>query len=687
MLSGVVVASLFLVLVASSGLAQDSRALWGKFGSLDEMIDFRSFSSYNEAPSLANLVAQGQLPPVAERLPAEPFVWRDAMMLDGNGTYGDLVRRTDGTASTGYHLNAGNIAGWTVHHAYRETLVRFGWMWMLGNPEPTPNLARSWEWSEDGTSLTMHLIEGVRWSDGQPFTADDVLYTYYDEWLDPQVPSPVGEGQWTFGGEVTRLEKIDDYTIRWTFGEPFPVQVFFQLGERSFNTITPAHVYKNFHPKYNPESSYEEYVLATPMDAVPQVALGPWVPVTYVPGQQLIAVRNPYYWKVDEAGNQLPYWDVIVWTFAQDWDQWALDLMTGSADIANVKVALQPQALAAERSADSQFVSSWGQFLSGFHLYFNLSLTNSVETDRDLALRQLFRDLTFRQAISHAIDREGIAGGVFPDPSSDPYFGGITPGSPFYEASVTTTFAYDPDGSRTLLADLGFSDTDGDGILNWSADSLIPGEELIIGLQTSSTDPDFVSTSEALVPMFREIGIDLRLNPLTGGIAQSNINTGNFEAVLTRDQNLGKPWISPASLGSIGDNTPVWHREGPGGRELMPFEVEIGELLKATRTMDSAEDRARTFAQVQEIFTENVYTVGIWVERMMTGHADRFQNYPSDYPVRIYNGVTMSVPKEIIWTPLPAQFDTSEFEGLIPTAEIYQSADWYQPVLQGLGQE
>jgi len=92
MLSGVVVASLFLALVASSGLAQDSRALWGKFGSLDEMIDFRSFPSYNEAPSLANLVAQGQLPPVAERLPAKPFVWRDAMMLDGNGTYGDLVR-------------------------------------------------------------------------------------------------------------------------------------------------------------------------------------------------------------------------------------------------------------------------------------------------------------------------------------------------------------------------------------------------------------------------------------------------------------------------------------------------------------------------------------------------------------------------------------------------------------------
>ena len=152
----------------------------------------------------------------------------------------------------------------------------------------------------------MHLMRGVRWSDGEPFTADDVLFTFNHFILDPNVPSWTAASAWTYGGEVTRLEKIDDYTIRFRFGAPFPVAAFYRMGFQVFSMV-PKHIFEKLHPATNPDATYAELLNAAPPEELPPVGLGPFVPVRYSPGEQLVLVRNPFYWQVDEEGRQLPY--------------------------------------------------------------------------------------------------------------------------------------------------------------------------------------------------------------------------------------------------------------------------------------------------------------------------------------------------------------------------------------------
>jgi len=599
-------------------------------------------------------------------------------MVDGIGVYGDGIRWTVGPNQTGWNPAAGQIPGWGgLGTATYETLVSTSQMWMLETPEVVPRLARSWEWSDDGMTLTMHLVEGVKWSDGVPFTADDVLFWYYDNILDEHVPAPWSPDAWTFGGQVAELEKIDDFTVRWYFAEPFPVRALFQMGDVIRSKIVPAHIYKHFHPRYNPEMTYQDYIMATPPEALPAVVLGPFVPVAYEPGQQMILVRNPYYWQVDEEGNQLPYWDEIVVKLADNWNQWALDMMAGVADKCQVKPPLQPMFFARAREPDATYVAQWGYFFDNYHLFLNLSRYAGVDNDRGRALRELFRDIRFREAVSRLIDREGIATGVFPGPSAHPFYGGFPSGSPLYSEENVVAYPYDPVRAKALLAELGFVDTDGDGILNWPEGSLIAGEPLIIEVITSAVDPDFAAIGEALLPTFRDAGIDLRLKPLPYGLLDTRTATGDFEIHLTRHDAAGTPWKNPTAIGPVGPESPPWHLAGPGGkRDLLPFEEEIGRLLRASATMTSAAERKEAFGQILRLYTENIYTVGIIESRMALGYHKRFRNEPSDFPIRAYGAEDSAVPMGIRWTPKDLQRQTL-FQSLIPTPEKYKAQPWY----------
>ena len=184
--------------------------------------------------------------------------------------------------------------------------------------EPFPNLAKSWEWSEDGKELTMHLIEGAKWSDGEPFTSEDVIFTWEDYILDPNVNSWQKASNWEWDGQQATLEAVDDYTIKFTFPVEKPLEKFYYMDEQDFD-VMPAHLLKPLHPKYNKDMDYKEFENALPPDAVPIVTMGPWVPVEYKTDELLIMRRNPYYWKVDEDGNQLPYIDEAVFQKGPDW--------------------------------------------------------------------------------------------------------------------------------------------------------------------------------------------------------------------------------------------------------------------------------------------------------------------------------------------------------------------------------
>lgn len=485
--------------------AQDKKFA-GQF-TKEQMWTYEKLNSYNEAPELKKLVEQGQLPSVEKRLPEKPRIIKTNIMANGIGQYGGIWRGTFAVPVASWNWGAQKTQGWYgITQMVQESLVVSGPMWMLKQPDPLPNLATSWEWSEDGKNLTMHLVEGVKWSDGEAFTADDVLFTYNDLILNDNIPTFGSKDAWIYGGQQTTLEKIDDYTIKWHFGVKKPVHVFYNMDYLDF-AVSPKHIYQHFHPDYNPDASYDDFVNATPPDDLPAVTLGPWVPTKYEPGQQLVMVRNPYYWQVDEAGNQLPYLSEVRYNEVESGDIRTLNLIGNATDRTNLE---NPSTFSMVKQAslkkDAPFKIEFGPFGMGYQISMNLSRYLSVNNDREAELRELFRKKLFRESISETINRNAIANVAFPGPLIQPWYGGYPSGSSYYDEDSVIKYEYNPEQARKNLAELGFKDSNNDGILNWPADSKIAGDELIIEMMINQDQQAVINAAEAIQPMFREVG-------------------------------------------------------------------------------------------------------------------------------------------------------------------------------------
>ncbi|EYD76363.1 Periplasmic alpha-galactoside-binding protein precursor [Rubellimicrobium mesophilum DSM 19309] len=277
------------------------------FVNRDQIYTYRALPEYHEPDWVTAFVDAGKLPPLADRLPKEPVVYDTATMADGVGTYGDVMRHVIGGRPEGWNYSAGQSQGWGgIDIGMYECLTRTGPLFEV-KPEdlqPLPNLAKSWEWSEDGTSLTVHLIEGAKWSDGDPFDTEDIRFYWEDEVMDPEVTPLNGASPETFGTGTTMT--IDGpYQFTWHFTSPFPEQVLYAMAYGTF-CPGPSHILEPQHPKYNQEATYDSFRNAFPPEYMNFPVMGAWVPVEYRPDDIVVLRRNPYYWKVDSDGNQLP---------------------------------------------------------------------------------------------------------------------------------------------------------------------------------------------------------------------------------------------------------------------------------------------------------------------------------------------------------------------------------------------
>src|SRR6185437_8987338 len=256
---------------------------------------------------------------------------------DGVGVYGDVMRHVIGGRPEGWNYNAGQIQGWGgIDIGMYECLTRTGPLFEVKADQlaPLPNLAKSWEWSKDGHTLTMHLIEGAKWSDGVPFTSDDVMF-YWQNVLDPNVSPTNGASQATFGAGTT-LKAVDKYTIEWTFKVAFPKQVLYAMAYGTF-CPGPAHLLAPQDPK-NSKNTYDQYKNAFPADYMNFPVMGAWVPVAYKPDDIIVLRRNPYYWKVDSDGNQLPYLDEVQYKLST-WADRDVQAVAGTGDFSNLEQA------------------------------------------------------------------------------------------------------------------------------------------------------------------------------------------------------------------------------------------------------------------------------------------------------------------------------------------------------------
>jgi len=628
---------------------------------IDQIVVYKALPKYHQAPWLDKLVASGDLPPVEKRLPKEPAVYLKSGMKDGIGVYGDLWRGFSACPTAGYNYMANVSMGWfgiesyTVHYG---ALVKTGPLFRASQDiEPMPEVAKSWEWSSDGMQLTMHLIEGAKWSDGVPFNADDVLFTWDGYIQDSNVNAPRGADAWSWDGKPAKLEKVDDFTIKFTFPVSKPLDAFYLMNEGNFD-IMPAHQLKPLHPKWSdksPKPTYKDFTNALAPSALPLVTMGPFVITEYKTDELMIFRRNPYFWKVDEDGNQLPYMDEIQYRKGPSGIGRDLCTIAGDCDHMNLEnPSTYVEAMTKAQSSDAKFNISWGPELLGYNIQFNYSVDFGAQNDRDKAVRQLFRDLRFRQAMSYATDREGIAQSIMKGPFLRAWAGGLYPGAPDFDKSSVVFYPYDPASAKTLLAEIGLKDTNNDGIVEWT-DGPMKGQPVVIQMLASQDAKETQSVAEAVVNQWGAVGIKVNMKVIDSQTQTDTYATGNWDTVSHReDQAYALPFTNPTGLAPITKNFNP-HREGSTPRQLLDFEKQLVDIVtKYRRTFDAA-GRKALLKDYNNIYTKNAYTIGVFVGRHGLGTAKRVKNIADGTPVFMYTWVEEAILLETLWTPADQQ--------------------------------
>jgi peptide/nickel transport system substrate-binding protein len=633
---------------------------------LDQMMVYKALDSYSEPEYITKLVEAGELPPVTERLPETPQMIPSGFMSDGLGEYGGVMRDVWAAPTEGWNWAAGVSQGWFgIEAIVQEPLVMTGPMWMRGDAlEPVPNLATSWEWGDGGKSLTMNLIKGVKWSDGDPFDVEDVMFTWEDVILDPQVSKAwTKRSGWQIDDQDINLEKVDDYTIKWTFPVEYPTYKLFDMNEVTWS-VAPAHILKPFHPKYNAESNYAQFQDALPPNTLPVVTMGPWVPVEYKTDELMIFRRNPYYWKVDETGKQLPYLDEIIFEKAATGVIRTTKVIAGAADHTNVEnPSTYIEVARRAQEPNAPFRIEWGPETLGFSLLLNQSSELGVKDDRTRELRELFRDVRFRRALSQAIDRDGVARSVAEGPFFRAWPGGIYPGSQFFDRDSTMYYPFSVDTSKALLAELGFEDTDGNGIVNWTEGAL-EGEDLVIGLTAVEDQDGSPTIAEALVSLFRGIGVQVNYRKILGTVDSDANVSGEWEMRVSRmGQEYGVPNVRYRDIAPVSGQSPSWSRGSASGdvaNELQPFEEEMVQLVNQFVAETDPAKQKELMAQYQKLHTDNFYTIGVVIGRYGLGMANRIKNVPIGAPAFYYQWDYNNFIPEQLWVAKDEQSQVPE---------------------------
>lgn len=556
--------------------------------------------NYQQSPLLDEAVNNGELPPVGERLPANPVV---LVPFEEIGTYGGTFRR--GTAA---------LITYMTHNLTREPLM----MWnvpVTGDGPIQANLAESWESNEDKTEWTVNLREGVQWSDGEPFTAEDVAFYWFDIALNGNVTNISGVNTLLLNNVAPELEIIDDFTIKYTYPEPFPA---FAEAHASLPEIAwPKHYLAQFHPDYTDGATYEQLNIESLLEnGRGRVTLQAWMLDDYVPGEHYNLVRNPYYWKVDPEGNQLPYFDYVTVELVEDRQAVALGNVTGRFDMDAVWVGVQHLQLFSEAIQDGRDVSLTFADFAGVGFYFNLDIEDETK-------RAAFRNPNFRRAFSMALNRQEI-GDLFYSGLFEPAGSVFAPQSGYYrEEDAAKWSAYDPEAARELLEAEGYVDTDGDGFRE-SPD----GEPLELVIDVGVHDL-YTPVVELVTEYLADVGIRAAMNAQDQTLIRDLFQAGDFEIHAWDIDGLDYPTGGTREfLAPAGPNTPAFHLNWESDPESEEF-LRYAQLMTDALTVVD-EERAAMLTEASSLLSDNVWFVatGFWTRPFIK--SNRLGNAP-DY--------------------------------------------------------
>jgi peptide/nickel transport system substrate-binding protein len=465
--------------------------------------------------------------------------------------------------------------------------------------EAEPALAQSWTVTPDGRRLTLSLRRGIRFSDGHPFDADDVVFSFR-VYLDEKVASPQRE-LLLVGGQPIAVRKIDQYTVQFDLAAPYAVP------DRLFDSLAmlPRHLLEQ---AYMEGRIAEAWSLSTPPRQV--AGLGPFRLREYVGGQRVVLERNPYYWKTNRNGERLPYLDRLVFLPVSSEDAQVLRFQAGEADLLNRIGAENYGALARDQATRGYVVQDLGPSLEYTFLFFNLNDLRAEQTA--LARKQRwFRDTAFRQAISAAIDRDAIVRGAYRGRATA-LAAHVTPGNRRWFNAGLAPASHAPGRARELLANAGFRLTKEQVLVDPG------GERVEFSLLVSASNSILRETATLIQEDLRKVGIRMHVAPMEfRAMVDRVLNTREYEAAML-----------PLGGGDADPNAElnVWLSSGPqhlwhvgAERPATAWEAEIDTLMRAQVSLRDREARKRAYDRVQAIVAEQVPLVCLVSPNLLVG--------------------------------------------------------------------
>jgi peptide/nickel transport system substrate-binding protein len=580
-------------------------------------------SEFGEAPMLKEMVDAGSLPPVAERLP----VREDLLVIKPVheiGKYGGTWRR--GFTGPGDGQNGHRVAGGD----------RFVFWDADEFPKVVPNLAKGWEISEDGTQITLFLREGVKWSDGQPFTANDAMFWYEHMYQNTELV-PVRSAFFNLD-EGAKLEMVDDYTLKFSF--PFANSLFLEvlgssvnvfgghaiMGNTAMGGYAPAHYMQQFHPDFVDKAALDELVAKEGFDnwvnlfkdkntwqRNPELpTLTPWKTVNPITTDNWVLERNPYYYGVDTEGNQLPYIDRISMTLAENLEVLNLRAIAGEFDYQSRHISLANLPVLLENAEKGNYTIHLDPAQHGADAGLQVNL--SYEADAEIA--KLLHTTDFRRALSLAINRNKINEIIFlgigkPGSAVVAESSPFNPGPEYRELWAPT--AGDFEQANQMLDALGLTNKDAEGYRLRSDN----GERIIIEIPSIPAFIQFTQIGEMIKEDWAQIGIFANVVEQERTLVEQRRAANELQIFFWQNDGTDELYLYPYHALPVADTSGTgpaignWYASG-GTAGIEPTDPKVKEVLDlfSQGLKGTPEERIALGKQIWSIITDEVWTIG-----------------------------------------------------------------------------
>jgi len=571
-------------------------------------------SKYKEAPMLTELVKAGKLPPVDQRLPENPAVVEAAEI----GQYGGIWRR--GT------LGPSDFNG--IARVIDDALVIFspdgGSVVMKYAESVTP--------STDFKSWTVKLRKGSKWSNGDPFTTDDIMFWYKDALQNKDlVPSPPG---WMKNkdGSLVEVKQVDAVTVQWNYQEPHTTFLFelanAEYGDKNIPCFLPSKFLKQFHASYAKKEDLDKMVAdanlktwaelfrlkISPYDTPERPGMAAWVaaPGSRISDQIFKLVRNPYFVGVDKAGNQLPYMDEVDLKFFADVNSLNLAAIAGELDEQERQIQLVNYPVLKETSQKSgkYNIYLW-QSLGGADADVIFNQTYAKDPD----LGKLMANKDFRIAMSYAINRKQIQESAFLG-TGEPRQPVPKKGNPYYPGDdyAYKYIDYNPDLANQMLDKLGIDKKDSEGF------RLFPsGKRVAIELSVVAVFGSYPDIAQLIAKDFQKVGIQLIVQIRERALHFSLRESNDLQAEMWNQDTAGFPFTGSTKYdvrsGIYGNITygPLWYNwvktGGKEGVEPPDYMKQMMQLIDHAKTVGPA-DQAKDAQQIMKLWVDNMVEIG-----------------------------------------------------------------------------